>query len=430
MRLRLLLVLFLATCAPAQSNFRFNANAAGEAVADIQASAVGSWGQRGGEAPMATLALDGNYNQDIMLARGLDAATYRVFLGPVSAGAHRITLTRNAANSAPASTFDIQKVNVRVLAANDAEGIALAHAPILYARADTLGRFSDLPLVSWYERFPVAGGGEMLQYSMIFTNEDGGTASDALMARWGRGSDIEYMYRVTLDAQHNAKEEIYQAPDHKDLPFTGKKVGAHPLLLIATLNNTFMDSGNTAVQYRIAPQFADLTNATRESIMDRDPWTYQVMAQELQREGKLREYGADASPNIGDPRWYLSIDLQLEPKGAGGIAVWAKKKGDAKWQSSHRGRLDFAIARNGWVRTTVELPPNTKAADVEAIAVECLDVRDPRLPATGPPSACSITPGKAFFLDNDYKPGANLLAPSTTKLQLKAGEKVTLQLAR
>src|SRR5205814_211493 len=128
----------------------------------------------------------------------------------------------------------------------------------LYARADTLGRFSDVPLIMWYERFP-SPAGDTLQYSVVLTNEDGGTPSDALMARWGHASDIEYVYRVTLDRSGSVRDEIYQAPDHKDLHFSGKKVGDHPLLLIATLNNVFTDTGFTEVQYRLLPQPADLS---------------------------------------------------------------------------------------------------------------------------------------------------------------------------
>ena len=34
---------------------------------------------------------------------------------------------------------------------------------------------------------------------MIWSNEDGGTNTPALMARWGRTTDIEWIYRVVLD---------------------------------------------------------------------------------------------------------------------------------------------------------------------------------------------------------------------------------------
>ena len=405
----------------------FTLPAAGEALAEITAASPGAqWGKSGAEAADATLTLDGAYNQDILLYMGAEPWTYRVFLGPLSAGTHRLTLTRNAQWSAAGAGFEMKKAQVRAVLPADPEYAVIAHAPILYARADTLGRFSDAPLMMWYEEL---AEGE-IQYSVIFTNEDGGTPSDALMARWGRGTDIEYVYRVTLDVR-GARDEIYQAPDHKDLHFQGKKVGAHPLILIATLNNTFSDAGYTPVQYRMAPQLADLSAATRESVMDTNPWTYRVMAEELRHEGKLREFGAEAPPAIGDPRQYLNLEMKVEVHGAAGVAAWVRRNDSPKWYSSHRGRLDFAISRNGWVRTTIELPPGTRAADVEEVTVECLDLRDPRVSAamTGPPPECTVQPGKAFFLGDDYVPGRSFVQPGAAT-RLRAGEQVSLGLAR
>jgi hypothetical protein len=420
-----LATLLLCACAGAQSTTMFTVSSGGEAVAEIPASAPGAaWDKPDAEASVATLAIDGVYNQDVLLYMGAQPWIYRVFLGPVTAGQHRLTLTRNPQWSAAGAGFELRQVQVRTLPASDPEYTAVAHAPVLYARADTLGHFSDAPLLMYYERLP----GDVLQYSVIFTNEDGGTPSDALMARWGRGTDIEYVYRVTLDAAGNMRDEVFQANDHKEMRFRGKKVGTHPLILVATMNNVFADTGYSAVQYRMLPTRVDLTAATRESVMDQNPWTYRVMAQELAHEGKLREFGTEKPPAIGDPRQYLSLELNLEIHGSAGVAAWAKRKDNARWYSSHRGRLDFTVARNGWIRTTVELPPGTQAADIEAIAVECLDVRDPRVPASGPAPECGVQPGKAFLLGQDYMPGANLVQ-SSLPVRLRPGEKITLTLA-
>jgi hypothetical protein len=46
----------------------------------------------------------------------------------------------------------------------------------------------------------------------------------ALMARWGRTTDIEWIYRVTLGADGRPVSEVYQAPNHAMLPFTGVKI--------------------------------------------------------------------------------------------------------------------------------------------------------------------------------------------------------------
>jgi hypothetical protein len=405
----------------------FNAAAAGEGVAEIQASAPGaSWDKPGAEAASVSISLDGSYNQDVMLYLGAQSSTYRVFLGPVAVGKHEIVFTRNERCSAAGAGSKIEKVNLQVVTASDPDFAALAHAPVLYARADTLGRFSDIPLIHYWERLP-SPEGELLQYSVIFTNEDSGTPSDALMARWGHASDIEYVYRVTLDDTGKVKDETYQAPDHKNLRFSGKKLGEHPVLLIATMNNVFTDTGFTAVQYRLWPQKADLSEATRESMMDRNPWSFRVMSQELAREGKLREFGKEEGTKIGDPRSYLWIDAHLEVRGDVGIAAWAKVKGDARWRSSDRGRRDLAISRNGWVRTTVELPPGTRPEDVESLAFECVDVREARI--TSPPvGECTVKPQRAFFLDRNYVPGASILRPADV-VTIRAGEMTSAALA-
>src|ERR1051326_2633196 len=69
----LLAAICCAASAGAQSLFTtsFNAAAAGEAVAEIQASAPGaSWDKPGAEAASVSISLDGSYNQDVMLYLG------------------------------------------------------------------------------------------------------------------------------------------------------------------------------------------------------------------------------------------------------------------------------------------------------------------------------------------------------------------------
>jgi hypothetical protein len=412
----------------AAREFQFQMPAAGEAVAEIAASAPGaSWERAGAEGTVATISVDGEYNQDLILTRGEEQQTFRVFLGPLAAGAHTLRIVRNERWSAAAAGLAVSNVRVMLLKANAPDYRALTHAPILYARADTLGRFTDAPLLTWYEHFPQPDGGEMIQYSIIYTNEDGGTPTDALMARWGRTTDIEYVYRVSFDRAGNIRDETYQAPDHHDLKFQGHKIGQHPFFLDATLNNVFLDGGYTPVQYRLVPIAADLTQHSREELMDENPWIYRVMAEEMQREGKLR--GGSHPPTISDQRQYLYLELNAENHG-GALAVWVKLKNETHWHSSHLGRLDLAISRNGWFRTTVELPPNTNAEDLEAVAVECVDLRDPRAPNNAAaPDAVLHSGGKAFLLDQNYRPGPNLLG-AHEQVTIRSGEMITLPLVQ
>ena len=59
---------------------------------------------------------------------------------------------------------------------------------------------SDMPLLTWYETDETPRG-RRIRYSVVFTNEDGGTPVDRLMATWGRTTDVEFVYAVELDAE-------------------------------------------------------------------------------------------------------------------------------------------------------------------------------------------------------------------------------------
>lgn len=392
--------------------FPFEVSNPGEGVAEISASAPGaSWGKPNAEASIATVYLDGKYSQDIVVDHGSDDWTYKIFLGPLQSGEHRLRLERNAEWSAAGAGLEVRHVQIRVVAPSDPGYVALAHAPMLYARADTLGHFSDVPLLMWYEVFPDSTG-EMIQYSFIFTNEDAGTPTPALMARWGRGTDIEYAYRVHLDAVGKTARETFQGFNHGEAPFRGRHLGEHPVLLVATPNNVFADTGATALEYHLLPEFADLSHHSREELMDRNPWTYRIMAEELQHEGKIRPYGVRSADAAGDPRSYLYLEMDAQNKQSG-LAAWVKLKGDSRWYSSYLGYPELAIERSGWFRTTVELPPGTKPDSIELIGIECLDLRDAfsreHSPITQQPESVLQSISKAFMLDSGYRPGASIL---------------------
>jgi hypothetical protein len=157
-------------------------------------------GETGREAVALRLSLDGKYSQHLLLARGEAAAEYRGSLGRVAPGRHRLTIERDAALSAPdAGPARIEVPDVTVLVRGSDDFTAQSMAPILYARANTVGRFTDLPILVWYEIVPTPRG-RQFSYSVIFTNEDGGTATDRLMTTSGRTTDIGFVYGAELDA--------------------------------------------------------------------------------------------------------------------------------------------------------------------------------------------------------------------------------------
>ena len=90
---------------------------------------------------------------------------------------------------------------------------------MFYARANTIGKFTDIPLVLYCERLS-ENGDPFLQYTLIFSNEDGGTSTRALMARWGRTTDVEYVYRAFLNADGSLRRATIQVEGHKEKEFT------------------------------------------------------------------------------------------------------------------------------------------------------------------------------------------------------------------
>src|SRR5437660_11496625 len=95
--------------------------------------------------------MDGKYNQDIVIDRGSEPQTYSVFLGPVQPGKHKLQIERSFRWSAAAARLLIHDVKLRTVTPGESEYEAIAYAPIIYARADTLGHFSDVALLMGYE---------------------------------------------------------------------------------------------------------------------------------------------------------------------------------------------------------------------------------------------------------------------------------------
>ncbi len=371
------------TFAASQHIFRVAQTA--EVVADLEMSAPGAdWAIEGREAPMAAITLDGGAAQHVMLYAGPAKFHYKLFLGALAAGAHELSIG--------GSGFETHSTAFHDILPPDPYYAVLANAPVVFARKNTIGKFTDIPLVLYAERL-VEDGHPLLQYTMIFSNEDGGTSTRALMARWGRTTDIEYLYKAFLDSTGKLAKATIQARDHKEVEFTGKREGAHPLLIPVTDNNMVAGDETSAVRYQILPLLVDLASRSRESVMDQNPITYQVMGKELVREKKLRPFGVVDGEKISDPRNYLFVDYNATNKG-GALAVQVRLKNEKRWFSSSLGRTDYAIARTGWVRTTVELPPGTKADQIAEIGFECV------VPGKEHSGTCRLEAvDKAFFLD-------------------------------
>ena len=377
----------------AESTVSFTLGEPAEVLATFELSSPGAdWALRGREAAVAVVSLDGKPHQHIITFAGPKRYAYRVSLGQLKPGSYTISVGKESGPQ-----LEVHSIQTEHIAASHPDYAAYANAPVLYARLNTIGKFSDVPLILYCERLPQ----NTLQYTVIFSNEDGGTSTRDLMARWGRTTDIEYIYRRSLDSG----KAIVQGPDHVDLPFDGEYDGEHPLLMPVTDNNMVAAAKQSALKFRLAPVIVDLSNASRESVMDRFPETYSVMAKELEREGQLRRFGAVDGEKISDQRNYLMVDYQAAFTG-GALAVKVQTR-DGHVYSSDLGRADLAISRDGHVRTTIELPPGTTRESIQALIFECRVAPA----AKRQPGVCNLQQvTKVFKLNHDHTPGESLFS--------------------
>jgi hypothetical protein len=314
----------------------------------------------------------------------------------------------------------------------------VAFAPILHARPDTVGRFTDVPLVMWYETEKTPRGSS-LRYSVIFSNEDGGTAADRLLATWGRLTDIEYVYGVEVDAAGLVLEETFQGKDHEIVPFRGAREGRHPLLYVVTDNNMVKDEGVTKQRHAPAPVPFDLSGSSREAVMDASPWTYEVTAREARREGRVVPSPDPGSKHIVDPRRYAVVEACASPSDMP-FATFTLAIGVARGDEAERfypSDVDkaFRISRssdnfpNGCFRGAMALPENVKASQITAVRVQSY-LRAPR--EDEPPLPKELGPARLrrinrlFLMRGDDRPGPSLFSWSGDEPLVLDGPPVTV----
>jgi hypothetical protein len=365
--------------------------------------------------------VDGKYSQHLQLARGEVTADYPIALGQLAKGLHRLTIDRDPALSAAnagAATIDVPDVSF-YSPGRSRDDTALSMAPILYARENTVGKFTDLPLLMWYEVAPTSRG-RQYRYSVIFSNEDGGTQTDRLMATWGRTTDIEFVYGVEVDERDRILAEEFQGPGHEVPPFIGRHEGRHPLLWVSTDNNMVSEKGTTTIRYAPKPLKFDLTGQSREAVMDANPWTYAIASLEMRREGKIVQAAPPGHNTISDPRQFVYVEacatigsaaLALSV-GTDRPAASAPTVGDRDlvWTSSDRGLAQYRIVRDGCFRIATPLPAGTRASDIHALRVHAFSRPQADGAPPAPPFPVQLMRiNKVFMLDERYLPGPSIL---------------------
>ena len=364
---------------------RFSIDVDAEVVAAITARCARcDWGSAGREAALLALSVDGHYSQHLALTRGGQAATYRVMLGALKAGTHQLGIRRDEGRSAPdADAVTIEDIRFEPFAASSPEHEWLAEAPFLRARPGTVEHFSDFPLLMYVERDVKGetGSAYRFQYTAIFTNEDGGTPTDRLMATWGRTTDIEFVYGVSGPDQHGSSRRLIQAQGHRWVDFAGPRIGTHPVLWVATDNNMVADHGpDGLVTFAPAPRPFSLKDQSREAVMDAEPWTYAVTSAEMLREGRIDPTAPAGSGTIPDPRRYATVEACADVANATlAFDIGLRgADGQIRWYGTDRGDPAFRIARGGCFRGGAPLPDGASPKDIASLRLRAY----PRPPAT------------------------------------------------
>jgi hypothetical protein len=408
------LLLLLTTAPEPLERLAFGLDRPAEVTATIVAACERcDWGVKGREAAVLSLSLDGVYSQHLVLFRAL--GEYRVILGPLDAGQHRLEVALDSRRGArETGRVRIESLTVDAIEEGASLFEPLAHAPILHARRGSIERFSDVPLLMWVEA-RATGRGRALRYSVVFSHEDGGTPADRLMATWGRVTDIELVYAVELDATGGVLQEEYQGKKHRMRPFRGRRLGRHPLLYVSTDNNMVDDRGTDRPRLAPAPPLLALDGVSREAVMDGHPWSYRVSAQELRREGRVSSTARPGSKRIPDPRRFAYLEAcgTLRDASLAFEIGLERTDGGRRWLASDAGRPSFRVGHSGCFRCAIALPPGASRAEVGALRARAhtrLSAKGERRLPPGTGSARIERINRLFGLESDDEPGPSLFS--------------------
>jgi hypothetical protein len=407
----------------ADARVPFVVRAPGEALVDLRATAPGTdWAASGAESAVVSISVDGRYATDLVVS-GRQPLHRQLALGRLDAGTHQLRLRFASERSAAASRLvRLDSVQVGTYAPASPDYLVLRYAPVVYGRnLPELGSpyqnaVTDTPLIAWHETTPAATPGhQVLTYSVVWSNEDGGTNTPALMARWGRTTDIEWVYAVEVDGRGDrvAGSDTYQAANHQTLHFTGRYEDDHALLETCTVNNNMCDVVDDPMRFFLSTLQTRPADQAREYLMDINPWTYQIMAKEMIREGKIEPPSAAAplTPEVSDQRNYLYavVKKSTVPPNSGpswvGVALGVRLEGSSTVYLSNHVDPTWSIQRDDPAATTVELPAGATVDDIAEISAHRVVV------GTDTGAAVHVTALKrGFLLATDYLPQPSFLA--------------------
>jgi len=182
--------------------------------------------------------------------------------------------------------------------------LAMKHSPFLVVRKDQLTeRQRDLPIGIAYSVMPTAKNTVKIRYTMFFSNETvhglGSTSKSASLARYGRRTDIEWIYDVEFDSQGSVISRHYQSGiirglGHATKRFKGRFLPGteHPIFFDIAKHNVFGTRGSfdengdpTRAGYHLVPREELPSDGAREWWQWERPWVFDLNDRELRRGG-------------------------------------------------------------------------------------------------------------------------------------------------
>lgn len=359
-----------------------------------------SWADPDDTAVVVQARVDRGHCQQIVLFDGAQSFTYEGFTGPLRTGPHVVTvrIRRDLSHvTRHAPLVAIVKQSLVVVRPSSAAGLELAHAPVLYDRR--VSTTQDTPLITYADNAPQPDPGHAglrrLTYVVTWSHEDAGTGFVPWLewGTWGRMTDIETAISLLIDRAGRVAGATYEtcltcgpgfpenrtARDETEAPFHGRWFAGHPILRVATGNNDFSDVGTTALRFQQALAAAPARGQTREGAMDRNPWTYGVMGQELARD--RADYSTSAaSTGPGDPRQYLIVALDSTPQRAAAVGVDVRLSGSSRVYSDDLVTT-YPLYAGGAGRTVVKVPLDDVSRPITLLRLRVLGAWPGSLPS-------------------------------------------------
>tara|TARA_Y100001970_G_scaffold294323_1_gene450557 strand:+ start:13587 stop:16652 length:3066 start_codon:yes stop_codon:yes gene_type:complete len=379
----------------------FLADSSSEYLMDITLSSDTSWEDQDNESAILSVFINDIYNQDIVIYNGQINHSYQQAIGYLESGEYQIDFYFDYTKSSiGASNIHIETINFTNTLLLDTDTDVFKYSPILYGRnifAWNESNYTDIPLLLYHD-IAYENGIKIITYGIIFSNEDSrvGIGLSDMMLSWGRTTDIEWIYQVSLNQEGEIVNEIFQGASHITTPFNGEKLGTHPYLINATANCNFSDTGTSDYIFFLSAHHTLTSGHTREYLMDQNPWSYKIMGQELINENKYENEQDPTHWEMSDVRNYLYMEYEGYQSEANILTkISTNLYNDCYQYSNNHNNTEIIFNYgNGINRTAIELPENFSPSDLQYLTL-----------TTNGDNDYNITLNQIinlFYLSNDY----------------------------